>query len=635
MSRDIKAGGAYVELLLKSQSFVAGLRSASTRLKAFGDSARKIGSLGMLGGSGGIGRLFAGAGAAAALAWPIKLAANLEVAKAEFEALIGDVGKANTLFAQLQKFALVSPLGMEDLAAAGRKLLVAGVGVDDIVPKLKQLGEIAGGNGEKLNLLALAFAQVTAKGRLMGQEANQLAEAGFSPLAEIARTTGVSVGELMKKMEAGEISVAMVAKALETATSAGGRFHGLLAKIAGTAKGQWDQVREGIAAAVVPLGDALLPGIKDLLKIVNSGMPTISKILKENAEAFATFGKVAAGVAVIGGSLIGFGLIVTGLGMGLGGLAAAFGLLINPITITTGFVAGLGYAFVNCTKMGRTMAASLAGWFGQLQKIASEAFGGIADALAAGELELAGKVAWAGLKAVWYQGINDIRHKWAEFKDSFVRTAINMTHDALQAFTKFAYSLDAIFASVKGSAKNTFIDAVNWLMKIGKTDGEKKAFDILAGAAKRGNAQDTANDIAGIMKERDASLGLLDMGRDSDNKILDDKFAAEQKRIDADLAAARADLARTKEEARIAKEGGFNPQLGGAAPKFDPAMMMSPAALKNEIFGSFNAAALQSQGGGSSVQDKMFDQMRKADNDRRKEAAKLLAAVKDGGVIGP
>jgi len=54
MSRnDIKAGGDYVELLLRKKSFMRGLSKAASKLKSFGRAAKRIGSFGILGGGGG------------------------------------------------------------------------------------------------------------------------------------------------------------------------------------------------------------------------------------------------------------------------------------------------------------------------------------------------------------------------------------------------------------------------------------------------------------------------------------------------------------------------------------------------------------------------------------------------------
>lgn len=637
MSRDIKAGGAYVELLLKSQSFVAGLKSASSRLKSFGDSAKRIGSLGFLGGGGGggIGRLFAGAGAAAALAFPVKLAANLEVAKAEFTALIGDADKANKLFAEMQGFALISPLGVKDLGDAGRKLLTAGMAVDEIMPKLRQLGEIAGGDGEKLNRLALAFGQTISKGRLMGQEANQMAESGFSPLAEISRTTGESMKSLMARMEAGGVTVAEVSNAFQTATSAGGRFKGLLAAIAATASGQFNQFREALMMAITPIGDALLPSIKGILKAANEAMPAFAKIVKDNAGIAVSIGSAVVAIAAGGAALISFGVAAQVAAFSLAGVATAIGLLLNPITLVAGAVAGLGYWLATSTEWGRTMVTSLAGWFGKLREIAVEAFGGIADALAAGDLALAGKVAWLGLKAAWLQGTKDLREIWESFKHLFVSTTIDITYGALAHWETFVANVKTLFTGLKGAAMDTALDVGAWLNKIGKSDEEKAAIDKVTAMAKAGFAGKQKADLAAIVAQKEQALKDLEASRKLDQGIQQDAFFGRMEQINKDLAAAKAELAKAREDAAKARAAGGLEAIAGAK-GFDPAnFQMDAASLKNNIFGSFSGAALAAQGGAGGEVQKLADLFRSWTRDQRRDYREFLREWRQANKVGP
>lgn len=95
------------------------------------------------------------------------------------------------------------------------------------MPNIKALGDIAMGDRNKLNSLTLAFSQMTASGRLMGQDLLQMINAGFNPLSEISRKTGKSIGVLKEEMEKGKISAEMVTQAFYSATQAGGQFHGM------------------------------------------------------------------------------------------------------------------------------------------------------------------------------------------------------------------------------------------------------------------------------------------------------------------------------------------------------------------------------------------------------------------------
>lgn len=84
---------------------------------------------------------------------------------------------------------------------------------------MKMLGDISLGNGERLQSLSLAFAQVTATGRLMGQDLLQMINAGFNPLEAIAKRTGETMTDVKERMSDGRVSVEEVEQAMKDATS--------------------------------------------------------------------------------------------------------------------------------------------------------------------------------------------------------------------------------------------------------------------------------------------------------------------------------------------------------------------------------------------------------------------------------
>jgi tape measure domain-containing protein len=155
----------------------------------------------------------------------IELAAEFEASKAAFSVLTGSKSVAGALMVEFRELDKASPLAAASFERAGKTLLGYGISVRTLVPTLKHLSEISMGNDERFQSLALAMGQVTANGRLMGQEVLQMVNAGFNPLQQISEDTGISMIELKKRMEAGGISAQMVAESLRRATSEGGRFY--------------------------------------------------------------------------------------------------------------------------------------------------------------------------------------------------------------------------------------------------------------------------------------------------------------------------------------------------------------------------------------------------------------------------
>lgn len=139
--------------------------------------------------------------------------------------LLGDTQKAQEMFEELREYDKISPFDLNQLIASAKEMMAYGIEQEKVVPMMKIFGDIAMGDQEKLSHLALAFAQCSSAGKLMGQDLNQMINAGFNPLEYIAKRTGKTVGELREEMSKGAISVDMVTQAFVDATSAGGRFY--------------------------------------------------------------------------------------------------------------------------------------------------------------------------------------------------------------------------------------------------------------------------------------------------------------------------------------------------------------------------------------------------------------------------
>jgi len=186
-----------------------------------------------------------------------KMAMDIEKAQLQFRIFTGSLGTAQNLMRDLREIAAETSLSLEVSLQSTRTLLQYGVAAHEVTMRLKQLGDIAGGDTERMQRLSLAFGQVSAAGRLQGQELRQLIESGFNPLAEISRTTGRSMLELRVAMAEGKISIEDVQNAMDSATSKGGRFYKQLENVAElTASGKW-QVAMG---QLKELGATILQG---------------------------------------------------------------------------------------------------------------------------------------------------------------------------------------------------------------------------------------------------------------------------------------------------------------------------------------------------------------------------------------
>jgi tape measure domain-containing protein len=166
----------------------------------------------------------------------ISIRSEMESLQTSFKTLAGEqVG--GELFEQIKEYELRTPMIMQDLASGAQTMLAFNIPAQDVMQHLKAIGDISMGDSEKFKSLTLAFSQMSATGKLMGQDLLQMINASFNPLQVISEQTGKSIGQLKEEMEKGAISTKMVQDAFHAAASEGGQFNGMLEAQSKTLKG--------------------------------------------------------------------------------------------------------------------------------------------------------------------------------------------------------------------------------------------------------------------------------------------------------------------------------------------------------------------------------------------------------------
>lgn len=215
--------------------------------------------------------------------------AQLQQTKISFEVFTGSAETAKNMLSELKDIAIKSPMQFQDITKGTQTLLGYGLTAQQVIPIIKMLGDISGGNSDKFNRLALAFGQVNAAGRLMGQETRQMINAGFNPLQAIADKTGKSMAQLSQDMRNGKISVQDVADAFSFATSEGGRFYNMAEKQSQTLGGALNKLSESFFFIKADLGDFLSQvlnvqgGVQNLVNFLTN----ITAPLKDLIQTFA------------------------------------------------------------------------------------------------------------------------------------------------------------------------------------------------------------------------------------------------------------------------------------------------------------------------------------------------------------
>lgn len=213
-----------------------------------------------------------------------KLGMDADRTAVSFEVMLGSQQKAADMLNQMNRYAADSPYLRLGVQEAAQTMLGFGVEQQKVIPSLKMLGDIAMGNSERFKGLALVFSQVAAAGKLQGQDLLQLISNGYNPLNDISRLTGKSMSELKDEMSKGNISFDLMVQAMQAATSQGGKFYGMVDRIAQTPFGRFgqlvDQFKDTMLSLYKVIEPLLIPAFDLLSNIMTHSLPVIEGMQK-------------------------------------------------------------------------------------------------------------------------------------------------------------------------------------------------------------------------------------------------------------------------------------------------------------------------------------------------------------------
>lgn len=164
--------------------------------------------------------------------------------------ILGDVQKADELFAQTQQLALQSPFKFGELNRDVKQLAAFGVEANDLYDTTKRLADIASGLGVDFGRLGLAFGQVKARSWLDGKELRQFAYAGLPLLQKITELynsegkngrKNYTQADVKKMISGRQVSFEDVQKVLWKMTDEGGQFYNMQLVLSETLLGRWNK----------------------------------------------------------------------------------------------------------------------------------------------------------------------------------------------------------------------------------------------------------------------------------------------------------------------------------------------------------------------------------------------------------
>ena len=258
------------------------------------------------------------------------------------------VGKdmAGQLIPQIKELAKISPLTMSDMVGAEKMMLGFNIQAEDTIKYLKAISDISMGESSKFNSLTLTFSQMSAAGKLMGQDLNQMINAGFNPLQIISEKTGKSIATLKDEMSKGAVSAEMVQQAFIDATSAGGKFYNMSENASKTINGQLSMMQDALDSVFNELGTKSESVIMDGIQMTTSLIQNYETVGKVLAGLVVTYGTYRTAVMLVTAAeskhtLVEIGLTNARLLARKAQLALNAAMLTNPYVALTVVIGGL------------------------------------------------------------------------------------------------------------------------------------------------------------------------------------------------------------------------------------------------------------------------------------------------------
>lgn len=393
MSGAIRAGAAFVELLIKADPLVRGLNQVSARLEQFGKSIAATGA--KIAAAGGIisapfisaAKEFAETGSE--LDKLSRLTGISASALSELTFAAGGVDAVSLAFRGLSQKLANAERGSKATAAA-----FASVGLS--VKDLQSLNP-----EDRFTTAAKAVAGIADPMQRAAAAMNLFGRGGRELLPVLSRGAGHID---MMRGKSRELGISLSGEQVAAAVAMSKAYKAL----SGSIKGIW-----------MSIGSAVAPVLTELVGLVTKAISVAAKWIKENKESAVTVFKWALGVTVLGSAIVSLGGAFAVASVAAGGLAAAVGLvgtvlggLLSPVAIATAAVAGLGYLLVTRTEAGQRGLAVLSERFASLSATAVTTWGGIRDAMMSGDLGLAAQIAFQGVKVAALDATQEIRAAW-------------------------------------------------------------------------------------------------------------------------------------------------------------------------------------------------------------------------------
>lgn len=369
----------------------------------------------------------------------------------------GDASTAMKEFEELKDFASKTPFDLPGVVDASIMFRNAGIEAENVIPTIKMLGDVAQGNNEYFNRMALNFMQIKSAGKATMQDLNQFAYMGI-PIKQVLKDMG----------REGDTSFEAIQMAFKRMTSEGGQFYNSMNANAGTMSGSMSNLRDSIQQVRAELGDQLLPVISSLARSISELLTELkeTQIFQNIKNKFTELANtIKYNLDSIIATIIRVGTIITEVGIVF---ATAWSIINYPITLTVLGVTLFIKVLYEATKVSNDFSVQATGGFNQVAESASSLgaiIGGVVGTI-------------QGLFNIIYNAVATLINAFASLSEFFVniwfhpiKTIKNFFLDLLSTILDVVSTVSGVFDLFGTGLSKTLNNASEKLRELKSTEG--------------------------------------------------------------------------------------------------------------------------------------------------------------------
>lgn len=305
--------------------------------------------------------------------------------RAALTTLLGGAKEANAQMDKLDAFARTSPFAKTTFITAQQQMLAFGIESRKVIPYLDAIQDAvaaAGGSNQQLAEVAFIMAQISAAGKITGQDLIQFGQRGINAAELIGESMGKTGAQIKAEITAGTLGADEALDALATGMKS--KFDGAAASVKDTFAGAMDRVqaawRDLAADLAKPLVDpngggalvGLLNWAADMMRAVQQ-LPEPIKIAGGAMFAFAGFIALAAGAVLVATPrLVAMRVAFLNLSGAMRGIALAGGIATLALTALVAIIGAVSAAQAQAQALADQYADALAQGGAAAQRFVAE-----------------------------------------------------------------------------------------------------------------------------------------------------------------------------------------------------------------------------------------------------------------------